>query len=57
MVTTVIDFLVVNHPSTFNRVLGRPLLRGLKAVTSIHCLTMKFLTTVGQVKSEKDSGT
>ena len=45
--TTVIDFLVVNRPSAYNGVLGRLLLRALKAVTSIHYLTMKFPNTVG----------
>ena len=43
----VIDFLIVKCPSAFNRVLGRPLLKALKKVTSIHCLTMKFPTTTG----------
>ena len=47
MVLIVIDFLVVNCPSAYNGVLGRPLLRALKAVTSIHYLTMKFPNTVG----------
>ena len=45
IVTTVIDFLVVNCPSAYKIVLGRPLLRALKAVTSVHCLKMKFPTT------------
>ena len=45
--TIVIDFFVVNCLSTYNGVLGRPLLRALKAAMSIHCLTMKFLTTTG----------
>ena len=35
-VTIVIDFLVINCTSAFNGVLGRPLLRTLKAVTSTH---------------------
>ena len=50
-ITIVIDFLVINCPPTFNGVLGRPLLRILKAVISIHCLTMKFptITRMGQV--------
>ena len=50
--TMMIDFLIVKCPSSFNRVLGRPLLKALKAVTSIHCLTMKFPTTarIGQVQ-------
>ena len=46
-VTIVIDFLTVNCPSTFNGVLGKPLLRDLKAMTSIHYLTIKFPTTAG----------
>ena len=45
--TVMINFLVVRCPSVFNRVLGRPLLKALKAVTSIHCLTIKFPTAVG----------
>ena len=47
-----IDFLIVKIPSTFNRVLGRPLLKTLKAITSIHYLTMKFPTAArrGQVR-------
>ena len=45
--TTVIDFLVVDCSSALNRVLGRPLLRTMKAVTSIHCLIMKFSTMTG----------
>ena len=47
MATIVINFLVVNCPSAFNGVLGRPLLRTLKTVTSIHCLTIKFPITAG----------
>ena len=43
----VIDFLAVKYPSAFNDVLGRLLLKALKAVTSIHCLTMKFHTKAG----------
>ena len=45
--TMMIDFLVVKCPSAFNGVLGRPLLKSLKAMTSIHCLTMKFPTAAG----------
>ena len=47
MTTVVIDFLEVNYSSTFNEVLGRPLLRALKVVTSIHCRTIKFPTIAG----------
>ena len=47
MATVMIDFLAVNCPSAFNGVLGRPLLRALKVVTSIDYLTMKFPAAVG----------
>ena len=43
----VIDFLVVNCPLVFIGVLGRPLLKTLKAVTSIYHLTMKLPTVEG----------
>ena len=47
-VTTVVtEFLVVDCPSTFNGVIGREMLRTLKASSSIHYLTMKFPITVG----------
>ena len=45
--TVVTEFLIVDCPSTFNGVTGRPLLRALKAVTSIHYLTIKFHTVAG----------
>ena len=46
MATVVIDFLTVNCPLAFNGVLGRSLLRALKVMMSIHCLTIKFPTVV-----------
>ena len=46
MAIVMIDFLIVKCPSAFNGVLGRPLLKTLKAVTSIQCLTIKFPTAV-----------
>ena len=54
--TTVIDFLVVNCLSSFNGVLGKPMLRTLKAVTSIYCLTIKFPTTegTGQIRGRQE---
>ena len=36
------DFWVIDQPSAFNAVLGRPSLRELRAITSIHHLLMKF---------------
>ena len=49
------DFLVIDQPSAFNVVLGRPSLRELKAITSIYHLLMKFSTThgVGEVKRDQ----
>ena len=41
------NFLVVDAPSTINEIIGRLLLKGLKAVTFIYHLTMKFLTVEG----------
>ena len=43
----VAEFLVVDCPSTVNGIIGRLLLKALKAVTSIYHLTMKFLTAKG----------
>ena len=50
------DFLVIDQPSTFNAVLGRPSLRALKEITSIYHLLMKFPTPdgVGQVRGNKE---
>ena len=50
------DFLVLNQPSTFNVMLGRPSLRALKVITSIYHLLMKFPTPNGvwQVRGNQD---
>ena len=45
--TVVTEFLVIRCLSAFNGVICRPLLKALKALTSIHYLKMKFPTTVG----------
>ena len=47
MATIVIEFLIVDCPSAFNGMIGRPLLKTLKVVSSIHCLTMKFPMAAG----------
>ena len=49
------DFLVIDQPSAFNSVLGRPSLRELRVVTSIHHLLMKFPKPqgVGEVKGDQ----
>ena len=41
-VDMVTEFLAVDCPSAFNRVIWRALLKALRAMISIHCLTMKF---------------
>ena len=50
-VTIQVDFLVVDCPSSYNVILGRPTLNRLKAITSTYCLKMKFPTQngVGQI--------
>ena len=50
------DFLVIDQPSAFNVVLGRPSLRELKAITSIYHLLLKFPTPngVGQVRGNQE---
>ena len=45
--TIIAEFLVVDCPSTINEIIGMPLLKALKAVTSIYHLTMKFPITKG----------
>ena len=46
-VTTMVNFIVVDQPSSYNVVLGRPTLYALKATTSIYHYTLKFPTEVG----------
>ena len=49
------DFLVIDQPSAFNVVLGRPSFRERRAITSIHHLLIKFPTShgVGEVKGDQ----
>ena len=42
-----IEFLIVDFPSAFNGVIGKLILKALKAMTSIYHLTMKFSTIEG----------
>ena len=51
-----VDFLVINQPSAFNALLGRPSLKALKAITSIYHLLMKFPTPNGvwQVRGNQE---
>ena len=48
--TIIADFLVVDYPSAINGIIERLLLKGLKVVTSIYHLTMKFPIIEGTCK-------
>ena len=50
-----IDFLIVDCPSTYNIILGRPALNRLRAATSTYYLKVKFPTThgVGEIKGDQ----
>ena len=48
VLTIMAEFLVVDSPSAVNGIIKRPLLKALKAVTSIHRSTMKFPTAEGR---------
>ena len=53
--TMEIDFLIVDYPSTYNIILGRPVLNKLRATTSTYYLKMKFPTThnVGEIRGDQ----
>ena len=46
-VTRIVSFLVVDQPSAYNIIVGRPTLNRLKAITSTYHLMMKFPTEKG----------
>ena len=50
--TRQLDFLVVDCPSSYNVIIGRPTLNRWKATTSTYCLKVKFPTNngVGEVR-------
>ncbi|KAM6554158.1 hypothetical protein CsatB_014920 [Cannabis sativa] len=41
------DFAIIDQYSTYNAVIGRPILKDMKIITSIYHLMMKFLTLTG----------
>ncbi|GMN72562.1 hypothetical protein TIFTF001_056023, partial [Ficus carica] len=45
--TRMVEFIVVDRPSVYNVILGRPTLNALKAVVSTYHLAMKFPTNDG----------
>ena len=50
-----LDFLVVDYPSSYNVIIGRPKLNCWKAATFTYCLKVKFPTEngVGEVKGDQ----
>ena len=54
-VTKEIDFLIVDCPSTYNIILGRPALNRLRAVTSTYYLKVKFPIAyrVGEIRGDQ----
>ncbi|GMN59080.1 hypothetical protein TIFTF001_028166 [Ficus carica] len=46
-VTRMVEFIVVDRPSAYNVILGRPILNAIKAVVSTYHLAMKFPTEGG----------
>ena len=45
--TTVVRFLIVDAPSAYNLLLGRPSLNTIRAIPSAYHMVIKFLTTNG----------
>ena len=45
--TTAVRFLIVDAPSTYNILLGRPSLNAVRAIPSAHHMVIKFPTTNG----------
>jgi hypothetical protein len=45
--TVMIDFIIVNKPSAYHAIIGRPALNALRAVVSTPYLAMKFPTKLG----------
>uniref|UniRef100_A0A2N9GFI7 Uncharacterized protein n=1 Tax=Fagus sylvatica TaxID=28930 RepID=A0A2N9GFI7_FAGSY len=54
-VSKTVDFLVVNCPSAYNAIIGRPTLNRFRAVTSTYHLLLKFPTEygIGEVKGDQ----
>ncbi|GFS40396.1 hypothetical protein Acr_00g0068290 [Actinidia rufa] len=50
------DFIVVDYPSPYNTILGRPTFGGTRAITSTYHLKMKFPTStgVGEVRGDQN---
>jgi hypothetical protein len=53
--TVMVDFLVIDRPSAYNAIMGRPALNKLRVATSTYHLMMKFPTEegVGEVRGDQ----
>nr|XP_017225259.1 PREDICTED: uncharacterized protein LOC108201488 [Daucus carota subsp. sativus] len=53
--TQIAEFVIIDHPSAHNALMGRPLLKDMRIITSIYHLTLKFPTPggVGCVKGSQ----
>ena len=53
-ITKQLDFLVVDYPSSYNEIIGRPTLNRWKATTSTYYLKVKFPIEqgIGEVKGD-----
>ncbi|XP_064992466.1 uncharacterized protein LOC135629201 [Musa acuminata AAA Group] len=54
--TIMTTFMVVDLPSTYNIILGRPTLNKIKAVVSTYHRTIKFSTSAGIGEARSDPG-
>ena len=54
-VTQMVDFLLVDQPSVYNAIIGRPTLNALRAIVFTYHLAMKFLVgnLVGEVRGDQ----
>ena len=53
-VTVMANFLMVDQPSAYNAIIGRPLMKRINMVSTIYCLIVKFPTTgVGYIKVDQ----
>ena len=54
-ITKQLDFLVVDCPSQYNVIIGRPTLNHWKAAMSTYCMKVKFPTEhgIGEVKGDQ----
>ena len=53
--TIMADFLVVDQPSAYNAIIGRPLMKKTNMVSAVYCLIVKFPTPtgVGYIKADQ----